>query len=314
MSLLTLSCLPCNDAIVSSFLDPHGPVAAAQKTYLIWVLRITIIAVLPVLILVPSFLWYYRYKNTKARYTPQWEFSLALEAVMWGLPLAIVLVLSTLVWIYTRDLDPYKPIDPHIAPLKVQVVGLNWKWLFLYPELGIGSIGEMAFPASHPVSLMLTSDTVMQSFMIGALVGQIYVMPGMLTRLHLKADQTGLFEGENTQYNGAGFSKQKFRAVAMSEQDFNAWIQKVKEKGVPLDNKQYRVIANRSLASEVHALFKSQAMPKDVTYFHSVSPTLFSGIVDKYHSGESITAAKQPGGALYHVPISTLELERKVSQ
>jgi cytochrome o ubiquinol oxidase subunit 2 len=301
MSVMAIFMLAGCSEVNDSFLDPKGPIAAAQKAHLISVTLYTMLAAAPVFILVPLILWRYRYKNKQARYTPNWGFSGLLDCVMWGVPFAIIVALSIQLWHSSKTLDPYKPIESSLTPLEVQVVGLDWKWLFIYPEYGIASVGELAFPADRPVAMVLTSDTVMQSFMISALAGQIYTMPGMQTRLHIKADQPGIFEGENTQFNGEGFPAQKFNAVALSTEDFDSWVTTVRSQGVALSEPVYSFLGNRSTTQEVYAALGSPAMPANVTYFKSVAPGLYAGIVARYHTGEAISPTDQPGGALYLV-------------
>lgn len=283
----------------ASFLDPAGPIAAAQRAHLIEVVAWTMIAVLPVFILVPMMLWRYRYRNTKARYTPDWEFSGWLDLVMWGVPLVIVAVLSTKLWLSTKALDPYKAIASAEAPLDVQVVGLDWKWLFIYPDLGIATVNQLAFPVGASVSLDLTTDTVMQSFMIGALAGQVYAMPGMRTKLHVLADTPGTFEGENTQFNGAGFTEQKFNAVAMTPEAFSEWVAKVRSDGVPLDTQTYGFLGASSTGAQVYEAIGTNQMPDGVVYFSRVMPDLFRKVIGRYHSGEPILPADQPGAVGY---------------
>lgn len=293
--LLLSACLPEN----ATFLDPQGTVAAAQRLHLIKVTAITLIAVLPVLVLVPWMLWRYRYGNTKARYRPKWEFSLPLEIVMWGVPLAIIVALSAQLWKSTHQLDPYKPIAAGAPALNVQVVALNWKWLFIYPDLGIASVGQMAFPIDRPVSLTLTSDTVMQSFMISALAGQIYVMPGGTTKLNLNANYVGVFEGENTQFNGAGFQDQKFDALGMSPDAFEAWIANVRASGVDLNKAAYARLAQNSTAEEARAQLGTPAMPKGAIFFKSAPPDLFQSVLARYRGAAPLGPHDQPGGAFY---------------
>ncbi|NQX90202.1 MAG: cytochrome ubiquinol oxidase subunit II [Halioglobus sp.] len=293
--LLLSGCSDVND----SFLDPKGPIAAAQKSHLIKVTLLSMIAAGPVFILVPLMLWRYRYRNKNARYTPDWEFSTLLDSVMWGVPLAIIVVLSAQLWHNTKMLDPYRPIQSARPPLEVQVVGMDWKWLFIYPQYGVASVGEMAFPADRPVSMVLTSDTVMQSFLVSSVVGQIYVMPGMQTRLHIKADAPGVFEGENTQFNGIGFAEQKFNAVAMTDRDFDTWVNTLRTAGVSLSASVYRRLAGRSTPAQVRQTLGSQAMPERVTYFKDVPSDLFSSIIARYHTGLPIPLTEQPGGIMY---------------
>lgn len=283
-----------------SFLAPDGPVAALQRYHFWEVTLISLIVVLPVIIGVPLLAWRYRYGNTRARYTPDWDFSHSLEWAMWLVPAAVVAVLAALLWVDTHKLDPYRPIASAKPPLQVQVVGLDWKWLFIYPEYHIATVGEMAFPQDRPVELTLTTDTVMQSFMISSLGGQIYAMPGMVTKLNLSADRIGHFEGVNTQYNGDGFHDQHFTAVAMTPDDFGAWVKTVSQDGVGLDAAHYGTLAKSSTPAEVRAQFGTAEMPPHVTFFNNVSPDLFSGILHRYNSGAALNDAAQPGSVAYN--------------
>ncbi len=283
----------------SSFLDPAGPIAAAQRAHLIEVVAWTMIAILPVFTLVPLLLWRYRYRNKKARYTPDWEFSARLDLLMWGVPVLIIAVLSVQLSKSTHALDPYKPIASAEAPINVQVVGLNWKWLFIYPDHGIATVNELVFPVNASVSMEITSDTVMQSFMISPLAGQIYAMPGMRTKLHVLSEETGRFEGENTQFNGTGFTEQKFDAIAMSPEDFAVWVTRVKSQGIALDLETYGQLAAASTGSQAHDTFGSSQMPTGVIYFNQIEPDLFAIVRGRYTAGTSVPASRQPGAAGY---------------
>lgn len=282
----------------SSFLDPAGPIAAAQRAHLLEVVAWTMIAILPVFILVPLLLWRYRYRNDRARYTPDWQFSGLLDLVMWGGPLVIVTVLSVLLWRSTHALDPYKPL-PGDAPIRVEVIGLDWKWLFIYPDLGIATVNDLAFPAGTPVALDLTTDTVMQSFMIPALAGQIYAMPGMRTKLHVLAETTGVFEGENTQWSGSGFPHQKFETHAMTPEAFADWVAQVRADGVPLDMAGYGRLAAGSTGAEAHEEFGTEAMPAGVIWYGTVAPDLFAHVLHRYMQGTPVPPARQPGATGY---------------
>lgn len=283
----------------TSFLTPAGPVAALQKYHLIQVTVISLIVVLPVLILVPLLAWRYRASNTKATYMPDWDFSHALEYVMWLVPIAVVAALSVYLWIDTHKLDPYKQLASTKKPMQVEVVGLDWKWLFIYPEFHIATVGQMAFPQDRPVSLKLTSDTVMQSFLISALGGQIYDMPGMVTKLNLQADHTGVFDGVNTQFSGDGFQDQTFKAMAMTNKNFNAWVAKVQKDGIALNDASYKVLGVRSTPDQVHAKLGTPVMPKQVVYFNDVPSGFFKKVVMKYTSGKAIPPSQQPGAATF---------------
>lgn len=285
--------------MIDSFLDPAGPVASAQLAHLAVVVLMTMIAVLPVVVLVPVILWRYRYSNPKARYTPAWGRSGKLELVLWGVPFLIVAVLSVLLWRSTVKLDPYKSVGAAADTLRVEVIGLDWKWLFLYPDLGIATVNELAFPAGRPVSLELTTDTVMQSFMVPALAGQIYAMPGMVTQLNFRADRPGTFQGMNTQYSGTGFHAQKLRAVSLTKEDFAAWAAGASSSKTVLTPAAYVELAKSSTAAEAQASFGMRNLPAGTLRFRLDDTGLFASVLDRYRSGDAVDAASQPGSAAY---------------
>jgi cytochrome o ubiquinol oxidase subunit 2 len=278
VTLLMLSA--CAGSTHLSFLDPQGPVADAQRWHFYWVLGIMAVLVAgPIFLLLPFFAWRYRYGNKAPRYTPRWEYSRLLEIMSWGGPIVIVIVLAFFVWRDTHKLDPYRPLASDLAPLQVEVIGYDWKWLFIYPDQGIASIGTLALPTRRPVSLHMTSATVMQSFFIPALGSQIYAMGGMVSQLNLQASKPGKSLGENTMYNGDGFHQQKFTALAMSPADFKAWVGKVRATGIPLDAQSLEIIAQRNTRSDlIAALPRARSMDGDV-YFTGVSRSLFPAVV-----------------------------------
>lgn len=279
-----------------SFMDPQGPIAAVQKLHLFRATVLILIAVVPVLVLVPLIAIRYRRRSDgSALYRPKWDFSGPLEFVMWGVPVVIVALLSFYLWKATHRLDPYVARFGETPALNVQVVGLDWKWLFIYPDLGIASVGEFGIPVKQQVAMTLTTDTVMQSFMIPALAGQIYAMPGMTTQLHVVSDAPGTMQGENTQYNGRGFTKQKFQTIAMPTDDFSAWVEKVRGSGIPLDEETYRVLAMRSDRDEVQAALGTARMPDNALYFTLEDSDLFQSIVHRYHGGQALPVDQQPG-------------------
>tara|TARA_R110002051_G_scaffold32382_2_gene73033 strand:- start:104796 stop:105746 length:951 start_codon:yes stop_codon:yes gene_type:complete len=302
-AMVLLAVLPDAGFAQSSFWTPQGPVAVEQKAHLIRVTLLTMIAVLPVLVLVPLMLWRYRYRNKKAKYSPEWEYSGFLDMLMWGVPIAIVIALSIQLSLSVRRLDPYRPVSTSDATLRVQVVGLDWKWLFIYPDLGIATMGEMAFPSEVQVGLTLTSDTVMQSFTVSALAGQIYVMPGMETALYLDANGPGRFQGENMQFNGTGFAQQKFDAVAMSDADFEAWVDQVRSTGVPLNVQTYQTLSVRSTQAEARAALGNSNMPQTALFFATIPDGFFAQIVDRYRTGHPVRAHEQPGAPGFDAPV-----------
>lgn len=281
------------------FLAPMGAIAQEQRLHFLRVLGITMVAIVPVFVLLPWILFKYRRKNKNADYRPNWSFSLPLEFVMWGVPFILIGILSTYLWKTSHEFDPYVPIQSPNPSVQVQVIGLDWKWLFIYPELGIASVGEMAMPVEHPLDMTITTDTVMQSFVIAALAGQIYAMPGMTTKLHVMADKTGILEGENMQYNGNGFAGQKFIAKSLSPEDFQQWVETVRSNGVALDAKTYGVLGKRSDFKEAHAALATPAMPNNAIYFTLPDKQWFHRVVSRYHQSQAVTPSQQPGTASY---------------
>jgi cytochrome o ubiquinol oxidase subunit II len=210
IALLVLLAGGCDRAVV---LNPKGPIADAERGLLIDAFTVMMIVVVPVILMAFLFAWRYR-AGRNARYEPNWSYSAKVDAVVWSVPALIVIAVAVLLWRSTHKLDPYREIASSTPPLDVQVVAQDWKWLFIYPEQGVASVNQLAIPVGRPISLRITSDTVMNSFYVPALAGQIYAMAGMQTRLQILADQPGKFVGRNTQYSGGGFSDQFFEVGA----------------------------------------------------------------------------------------------------
>lgn len=279
-------------ACAQGLLSPLGPVAEAQRDHLVTVTVVTLVAVLPVLIGVPLILWRYR-RGKGATYRPDFEYSRGLELVMWGVPFVLFVVLSTLLWRSTIVLDPYRPLGPD--PLEVQVVGLDWKWLFIYPDQGIASVGTLAVPADRPVKLVLTSDTVMQSFIVPALSGQIYAMPGMVTEQNLLADQAGVASGRNMQFNGPDFAQQTVQVVVLSGDEWTDWMKGAAEAPV-LDDRAYAQLARPGTLDDARRQFGIAEGP---VRLRLGTPTLFADIVSRYHRGQPVQPEAQPGAPGY---------------
>jgi cytochrome o ubiquinol oxidase subunit 2 len=268
-----LLCGGC-DLSLGPILDPKGPVTLAERDLLFRAVAIMMIVVIPAFIMAGLFMWRYRASNRKARYTPDLAYYWPVEILIWGVPTAIIVMLGFHLWHATYTLDPYRAIDPGIEPLKVEVVAQDWKWLFIYPDQDIAVVNELVFPSGTPLSLKITSDTVMNSFVIPALGGQIFAMAGMETRLHLLADEPGKFWGRNVQYSGRGFANQQFRAIATTKEEFDAWVEKVKGASETLDASTYEKL-----------LKPSQKVP--VTYYSGFEPNLFDTIIAKYSSNQA---------------------------
>ena len=228
-------------------LDPKGPIGADEKSLILTATFLMLLVVVPVILMTLVFAWKYRASNTAAVYTPKWAHSTKIEVVVWTIPVIIVIGLAILAWETTHKLDPYRPLDSAKAPIKVDVVALNWKWLFIYPDLGIATVNQLAFPKDTPVNFRITSDVAMNSFFIPQLGGQIYAMAGMETKLHLLANEAGSYDGMSANYSGAGFSGMKFKAIATeTPEDFQAWVAKVKAQATPLDAQAYLALAQPS--------------------------------------------------------------------
>ena len=282
----------CSGDTHLSFLDPQGPVAAAQRRHFIEALGVLVLFVaIPVFVLTACFLWRYRYGTTSSRYTPKWNYSGLLEIACWSGPVVIVVLLAIIVWRATQALDPYKPLASDQPALRVQVIGYDWKWLFIYPDQGIASIGMLALPAGRPVAMQLTSATVMQSLHIPALGSQIYAMGGMVTQLHLQANRPGRSLGENNMYNGNGFHQQRFTAVAMTPEKFNTWASEVRSNGVALNEKSLKVISQRSTRAELIAALSQPGAPDGNVYFSGATGALFPAVVKATMDGTLVTLA-----------------------
>lgn len=254
-----------------ALLDPKGPIGEAERYVILVALGLMAIVVVPVFFMAVWFPAKYRESNSSSRYEPRWNHSLVIETLMWGFPIAIVLILGFLAWTRTHALDPYRPIASVNKPINVDVVCLDWKWLFIYPDQGVAVVNEMVFPVDVPVAFRITSASVMASFFIPQLGSQIYAMAGMRTRLHLLANEVGSYSGHNQQFTGQGYSDMHFETHVVSQEEFQAWIQKVRQSSDKLDMDRYEAVAKPS-----EGFFP-------ITYFSSVRPALFDYVVTQFN-------------------------------
>ncbi|SDT45321.1 ubiquinol oxidase subunit II [Bradyrhizobium canariense] len=229
-------------------LDPHGPIGKAERVILCDATAIMLAVVVPVILLTLGFAWWFRASNKRARYLPEWEYSGRIEMIVWSIPALVVLFLGGIAWIGAHELDPPKPITSAQAPLDVEVVSLDWKWLFIYPTQGIASVNRLVVPVGTPIRFRLTSASVMNSFFIPQLGSQIYIMPGMTTRLNLQADRPGVYKGLSAQFSGEGFSDMRFDLAAVPQDQFEAWVKAAKTQGGMLDSASYSALARPSKA------------------------------------------------------------------
>jgi cytochrome o ubiquinol oxidase subunit II len=236
VALLALAMLGgCSEGV----LDPKGPVASAERTILFNSLGIMLAIVVPTILATLAAAFWYRSSNRRARYRPDFEYSGRLEMIVWSIPAMTVMLLGSLCWVGSHDLDPGKPLASAAKPLTVQVVSLDWKWLFIYPEQGVAGVNTLTIPTATPISFALTSSGVMNSFFVPQLGSQIYTMGRMATRLHLQADTPGTYEGRSFNFSGDGFSDMHFLVHALPPDQFAAWAAKTKGVGPALDAQTY---------------------------------------------------------------------------
>jgi cytochrome o ubiquinol oxidase subunit II len=229
-------------------LGPHGPIGKAERLILYDATAIMLAVVIPVILLTLGFAWWFRADNTRARYLPNWEYSGPIEMIVWSIPALVIVFLGGIAWIGAHDLDPPQQIEASTAPLDIDVVSLDWKWLFIYPDAGIASVNRLVVPVGTPVRFRLTSASVMNSFFVPQLGSQIYTMPGMTTRLNLEADQPGTYQGLSAQFSGDGFSDMRFDLAAEPADQFAAWVETAKAQGQTLDAASYEMLTHPSAA------------------------------------------------------------------
>jgi len=236
-------------------LNPAGDVARQQGDLVVISTVLMLIIIVPVMALTVFFAWRYRAANQDARYEPDWDHSTQLELVIWAAPLLIIICLGALTWVGTHMLDPYRalartapgrPVAQDVRPLDIQVVALDWKWLFIYPEQGVATVNELALPMNRPVRFRISASSVMNSFYVPALAGQIYAMPGMETKLHAVLNHPGVYDGFSANYSGAGFSRMRFKVKGLDDLGFAAWIAQARSGAAPLDRMAYLALEKPS--------------------------------------------------------------------
>ena len=246
-------------------LDPRGMIADKQRNLLIISSLIMLIVVVPTLILALVFAWRYREENKGAKYTPDWDHSHIAEIFWWGIPCLIIIGLSIMTWTSTHELNPFKPIESDKKPITIQVVALQWKWLFIYPEQGIATVNFVQFPEKTPINFEITADAPMNSFWIPALGGQIYAMPAMKTQLHLIASGVGTYRGVSANISGSGFAGMAFKAHSTTESDFEQWVASVERSRQPLGRSEYEELVKPSEYNPV-----ASYVLKDPDLFHQI--------------------------------------------
>ncbi len=248
----------------SAVLDPKGLIALKERDLIYISTLLMLIIVVPVFLLTFAICLKYRVSNKNADYEPEWDYDFLAESIWWGFPCLIILILSIVTWKSTHELDPYKPLESSIKPLKIQVVALQWKWLFIYPDYQIASVNLFQFPEQTPLHFDITADAPMNSFWIPQLGGQIYAMPGMNTKLHLVAHQTGEFRGSSANVSGHGFAGMNFIAKSSTLEEFDNWIKAAQQSSQKLDMNEYYHLALPSEYQPV-SLYK---LDQDNLYHH----------------------------------------------
>ena len=312
LSLSTLAALltGCGGDMV--LLNSKGPVAEGQSNLMMTAIYLMLLVVIPSAIMALWFGWKYRASNKDADYKPTWAHSTTIEIVVWGIPVIIIGVLAWLTWWGSHKYDPYRPLESDKAPLTVQVIAEQFKWIFVYPEQEIATVNEVRFPEQTPVNFKITSNFTMNSFFIPQLAGQVYAMAGMQTKLHMLADAEGVYRGFSSNYSGYGFSQMHFLAHSVSEAQFAEWIAAIKagngtsvnpeavQKGI-LDQVEFASLRDGGRSKhQIEAIIakattpeekaKAEAMkpyptkPHPVTYYSSVEPKLFESVINKYMS------------------------------
>jgi cytochrome o ubiquinol oxidase subunit 2 len=273
---LSLSCTTMLAGCDMVSLRPSGYVAAQQGQLVVISTLLMLLIIVPVIAFTLVFAWRYRESNTTAPYTPEWDHSIQLELLIWAAPLLIIIALGAITWIGTHTLDPYRsltridaerPVPGNVEPLNVEVVALDWKWLFIYPDHNIAVVNELAAPVDTPIHFKITASSVMNSFFVPALAGQIYAMPSMATSLHAVINRPGEYAGFSANYSGAGFSDMRFKFLGMSAADFDRWVQKAKAGG--------------ALSRGIYMQLERPSEREPVRRYGAVAPDLFDAIVNR---------------------------------
>ena len=290
---LAVSCTSLLAGCDMVVLRPSGYVATQQGQLVVISTLLMLIIIVPVIVLTLVFAWHYRASNTAAAYAPDWDHSIQLELVIWAGPLLIIIALGALTWIGTHTLDPYRaltridasrPLSIEAEPLKIEVVALDWKWLFIYPDHGVAVVNEVAIPVDIPVRFTITSSSVMNSFYVPALAGQIYAMPGMATTLHAVINRRGEYEGFSANYSGAGFNDMRFKLLGVNAGEFDSWLQKARA-------------SKDGLTREAYLELEKPSERAPVRRYGSVTTDLFDLVVNRcVDSGKTCVRHMMMGG------------------
>lgn len=265
-------------------LDPRGPVGQADRAILIDSLAIMLAIGVPTIVATFAFAWWFRASNTRARYRPDWEFSGAIELVVWAIPTMVIILLGGVAWIGSHELDPAKPLSARERPVDIEVISLDWKWLFIYPREGVATINQLVVPAGVPLRFSLTSASVWNVFFVPQLGSMIYAMNGMRTQVNLQADEPGTFQGLSAHFSGDGFSDMHFPVRAVRADEFAAWVNATRGAGPTLDAAAYTALARQS----------TNLQPST---YGAVMPQLFAQVVGQMIAPAAGPATERGGAA-----------------
>ncbi len=236
----------CHEGVM----DPVGPVSVAQRLILLNATGIMLVVVAPVIVMTLAFAWWYRASNSRAAYSPDWSYSGQIELVVWSVPAMVVILLAGVEWIGSHQLDPARKLVAHAKPVRIEVVSMDWKWLFIYPDLDVATVNQLVVPTGAPLEFSLTSATVMNAFFVPQLGSQIYTMAGMTTHLNLLADRDGEYPGFSSHFSGDGFSDMRFMVHSVSAAQFEAWTETTRAAGRPLDAGAYQALLRPEISVE----------------------------------------------------------------
>jgi cytochrome o ubiquinol oxidase subunit 2 len=270
LTLLSVALGGCSEGI----LNPKGPIASAERLILFNSLGIMLAIVIPTILATLAVAFWFRASNWRASYQPDFTYSGRLELLVWSIPAMTVLLVGGVAWVGAHDLDVRKPIEPASTPITIQVVSLDWKWLFIYPEQGIAAVNKLVVPAGTPIKFELTSSSVMNSFFVPQLGGQIYTMSGMVTRLQLQADHPGTYPGLSAMFSGDGFADMRFAVDAVADNRFAQWVRETHDTGPVLDAQSYGDLVKPSKAIAPYT-------------YRAVAADLFSEIVNTASAADS---------------------------
>jgi cytochrome o ubiquinol oxidase subunit 2 len=252
-------------------LQPKGLIANQERDLIVLTVGLGLVVVIPVFVMLFFIAWKYRASNTKAVYQPDFAGHRGIEALWWGIPIMIIIVLAVITTFATHALDPFRPIESSVKPIRIQVIALDWKWLFIYPDQGIATLNYLNIPNGTPVNLTITSDAPMNSFWVPALAGQVYAMSGMSTQLHMMADGSGSYKGASANISGKGFADMRFSVNSMSESDFMAWTKRA-------------AASNNVLSADTYDMLSQPSQNNPDTMYRLNDSSLYNDTVMKYMS------------------------------